>query len=151
MSVFANPLIVFVLVWGIPLSDHYNRRDGFTIKNDDPVISFLFVNLVILFVCYGLLKIIFLKAKKKKVLPDLGGRYLDVCRIILLTMLIWVIGYLLVIIYSGGFPLLWVLLGDERTYVYSGFPTLSGLLNMLRVTCTTMLFIFIRTKKRDLT
>lgn len=44
----------------------------------------------------------------------------------------WAVSYLINIIGSGGFPLLWVVQGDPRTYVDFGLPTLGGLSNMLR-------------------
>lgn len=45
---------------------------------------------------------------------------------------IWLFFYLIMIVYSGGVPLLWVVTGDARTYVDFGVPTIGGLCNMLR-------------------
>lgn len=45
---------------------------------------------------------------------------------------VWLAIYFLTIVYSGGVPLIWVLIGDGRTYVDFGLPTVSGFANMLR-------------------
>lgn len=49
-----------------------------------------------------------------------------------LLFCIWVPGFLFTVVYSGGVPLLWRLIGDPRTYLDFGAPSISGLLNMLR-------------------
>ncbi len=45
---------------------------------------------------------------------------------------LWLAGWLLSILYSGGVPLWWLLVGDGRDYTAFGVPSFSGFLNMLR-------------------
>jgi oligosaccharide repeat unit polymerase len=57
-----------------------------------------------------------------------NNEYLRNCAKILLK--IWVFGSLLDIIYSGGLPLAWILIGDySKNYTDFGIPSLHGVLN----------------------
>jgi oligosaccharide repeat unit polymerase len=62
-------------------------------------------------------------------------------RKIILLFKIWIGIYLINIIGSGGIPLYWVFIGDSRTYVDFGLPTLGGLANMLRAFITTSCYL----------
>lgn len=53
-------------------------------------------------------------------------------RKVYVLLILWAIIYAINIIGSGGVPLLWLYLGDSRTYIDFGLPTLGGLSNMLR-------------------
>jgi oligosaccharide repeat unit polymerase len=56
---------------------------------------------------------------------------------------IWLIIYAVNIVGSGGFPLLWVLTGDSRTYVDFGLPTLAGVGNLIRAFLLVICFYLI--------
>jgi oligosaccharide repeat unit polymerase len=62
----------------------------------------------------------------------------------IILLFIWVFFYFLTIIYSKGLPLMWILLGDSKTYVDFGVPTLTGLLNMFRAFLSVFAYIIWR-------
>ncbi len=151
MSSLLNPALIFTLVWGIPLFVIMNIEvAGFIIRHDDPVIAFIALNFIMIIICHSINLFIFSGRKKRKVLPFLNEKMLDnLQRYAIKIFYLWGIGYVVVICYSGGFPLIWVLIGDARTYVDFGAPTLSGLLNMLRAfSCTLMFFIILKSDQR---
>ena len=51
---------------------------------------------------------------------------------------VWLFFYVVMVFYSGGVPLLWVITGDPRTYVDFGIPTVGGLCNLLRAFSTAL-------------
>jgi oligosaccharide repeat unit polymerase len=57
---------------------------------------------------------------------------------------IWAFFYFITIIYSKGLPLIWILLGDSKTYVDFGVPSLTGLLNMIRAFLSVLALIIWR-------
>ena len=66
---------------------------------------------------------------------------------------IWVVGFAATIVYSGGIPIYWRLIGDARNYVDFGMPTVSGLFNMFRcfiVAGTVALVVLGRARRIDL-
>ena len=64
MSMLANPLYIFILVWATPLCVIMNIEiAGFSIESNDPIVIFLFLNCIILSLCYIILKLFFFRQK----------------------------------------------------------------------------------------
>ena len=53
-------------------------------------------------------------------------------RVVKIFFILHLIITILAIIYSSGFPLYWVIVGDPRTYANYGIPTISGLGALIR-------------------
>jgi len=66
---------------------------------------------------------------KKNVNYYVNNIWADKINIILTKFVI--VGTLLIGIYSGGYPLLWLIAGDIKTYVDYGIPSFSGFINAL--------------------
>jgi len=63
---------------------------------------------------------------------------------------IWISGFLLEAILQKGFPLLWILIGDGRTYADFGFSSIHGFLTsfyLFSLLTTFLLFILTKNKK----
>lgn len=54
---------------------------------------------------------------------------------------VWLLGFLVNVAYSGGMPIIWLLLGTGRNYLDFGMPTVSGLLNMMRAFMAASIFL----------
>lgn len=66
-------------------------------------------------------------------------------RFLLIMCILWAALFLAATVYSGGLPLVWSLVGDDRSYGDFGIPTLGGLANMLRsfaaIACIVLLIV----------
>jgi oligosaccharide repeat unit polymerase len=65
---------------------------------------------------------------------------------------VWLLGLFANIAYSGGLPIVWLLLGTGRNYLDYGMPTVSGLLNMMRAFMAAsiyLLYLHKRARRRD--
>lgn len=142
-SIFANPSVVYFIVW-IPLMlvsrmdlFFFSTRGSFAIE---AFILFLVFNFIIV---YGFCSIIFSTRKQISSKIDIVEVY-ALRKFTVNIFKIWIVGFLINIIASGGLPIYWVLNGEIRTYSSFGIPTFSGFINMIRmfiviafVICTT--------------
>lgn len=65
---------------------------------------------------------------------------------------LWFLGFVANVVYSGGMPLIWLLLRISKNYLDFGIPTASGLLNMMRAFMTAsvvLLHLQKRASRRD--
>jgi hypothetical protein len=72
------------------------------------------------------------KPKDREVAPKLPSIIFGT-PFILTMCAIWVIGFALIIVYSGGLPYFWAMQGVERYYYDYGIPTFSGAWNTFRI------------------
>lgn len=149
--ILLNPLFIFFITW-IPVLIYliFNGHHGYIFNLSDGISIFILLNLLILLILNCIFtsnstysRSVFLKKfsiKKFKVFK----------KITIILFLIWIVGFILNVILSGGFPLLWLLTGDSRNYLDFGIPTFSGLLNMLRCFLSTavVFLLFKDTKNR---
>jgi oligosaccharide repeat unit polymerase len=60
----------------------------------------------------------------------------------------WLVLTILEIIYSGGFPFLWLLTGSSKIYFDYGIPSVHGLLNALELALSIIAFYIYKVSKR---
>ena len=129
-----TPQDIYFLVWIIPLSAPY-----FFVNNSiiSPVSSqtesLVFFNIGIFYIFGFIFWLSGVRGGTDRV--RLAVRKINFQKFrykINLLFKLWCVIYLINIIGSGGFPLLWVALGDSKTYVDFGLPTLGGFGNLLR-------------------
>jgi len=147
MSIFSNPFLIFALVWLIPLSILMNFDvAGYGLVWSDPVVPFIFINILIFFIVYILASIIIPTKIYSNKIEAITEAHISILEKYLNKLFkYWCIGYIIIIIASGGFPLLWIIVGDPRTYIDFGVPSLSGFLNMLRAFLSVS-YVFIITR-----
>ena len=59
MSIFSNPLFIFILVWLVPLITLMNHDViGYGLNWSDPVVSFIIINIILFSINYVLVSII---------------------------------------------------------------------------------------------
>lgn len=70
-------------------------------------------------------------------------------KFIIILFWIWFLGSLLEILFSKGFPLLWVLMGMDKLYVDFGIPSFHGIMNALYLQLMTIMFyVYIKYKEK---
>lgn len=133
-AITLSPQNIFLLVWTPPLLAPY-------VFVDNPIISFVssqtaslvFFNIGIFYIFGFIFWLAGVRGGTKRVRLAVGRiDFPKFIKKIDLLFKLWCVVYLVNIVGSGGFPLLWVVLGDPRTYADFGLPTLGGLGNMLR-------------------
>ncbi len=71
-------------------------------------------------------------------------------RITLIGIALLCVFQMLQLVVCGGFPLLWLLMGNGKTYVDYGISSLNGLLNALYLMVTTALFLICLKERKKL-
>ena len=132
-SILSNTSIIYALVW-IPLVA-LSRLDLFIFSTRGDFLIELYVAFLVLsfILIYFFVHLIFsTRANPRK--AGINELEFYALRLFVIRIFkIWFIGFSLNILYSGGLPVIWVLLGEDRTYSNFGMPTFSGLLNMVRM------------------
>ena len=106
---------------------------GYGLNWSDPVVSFIIINIILFSINYVLVSIILPHKKNSRRKLVLCEKQITILEKYLNKIFkYWCVCYLIIIIISGGFPLLWIIIGDTKNYIDFGVPTFSGLLNMVR-------------------
>jgi hypothetical protein len=135
MNILSNPFFVFSLVWMLPLMIITTIPvAGYGLSWSSSAAGFIIFNIILFGVSFLFVK--FAAIKKR---PSVNQNYfaspsfVRAAGVYLNRLLyIWLLTYIFIVFIDGGLPLFWVLLGDPRTYVDFGIPTISGLTNMVR-------------------
>jgi oligosaccharide repeat unit polymerase len=143
MRTSINILNVMAMVWLVPLCIPYFIEDNPIIAPVGGVTVTLVVSSIfVLFLFYFFFWIAGVRGRPEDIFAALKKiNFFKFSRKVNLIFMVWAFLYLINIFGSGGFPLLWVLQGDPRTYVDFGLPTLGGLVNMLRAFALTACYI----------
>ena len=124
----SNPAIVTAAIWLLAYLLHsFQVFDFYIIPEDvDTALIFSFAFIVLFFACIS-------------IYMARSMRYYDISLIAYskkwlnssMSWLLWLYGVISVfdIFYSGGFPMLWVVLGIPKSYVDFGLPTIHGIAN----------------------
>ena len=116
---YLSPIFIFLGPWVLGSLATYFYSDYSVIFNNLSTTGTWYLALVALFLFYSL--IIFNIHRKRKV--DLEKLFLEkinlnsLTRIVKIFFILHLIITILAIIYSSGFPLYWVIVGDPRTQV----------------------------------
>ena len=125
---YLSPTVLMLIVWGIEIFlynlhiiSFYNPLNIATV--------FLLFGVIFSIFCAG----IFVRIRNKQNKSSYSYRYVwdynYLNRINIKFLKIFVYGTIINIIFSRGFPLMWLFTGDPRTYANFGVPSLSGFLN----------------------
>lgn len=142
---YISPFLLFSGIWGIVILSFFFY--GSSVVDSISIETFILVSSLIFL--GGISSLIFRLAMPRYVnsITDVIKEKIDFKKLHYLNLnffYIWLFLYFLIILYLGGFPLYWVISGDERTYVDFSIPTLSGLLNLLRAfMCVNVFIIFL--------
>lgn len=139
-----SPLFVYSVVWvtviflqSLHVLDFY-----------EPVsMAFLWIQVLmitVLFISEALFKIFF--QETSKVIINYSGQLVKLGSMVdkLFPLLIFM--FVVDTIYSGGFPLFWVITGDIRTHVDFGMPTFHGAFHGILLFFTTTAFLLARVR-----
>lgn len=128
----SRPDWIFGLLWTACLTGALLAPDSLAIDLSDSFAYLLLFNIISFFFVYKLIASIYgpKRAVRSKMISDDEAILLR--GFVKRSFLVWLGLYLITIILSGGLPIIWILIGDGRTYVDFGVATFSGLLNMVR-------------------
>ncbi|SDW85431.1 oligosaccharide repeat unit polymerase [Hydrobacter penzbergensis] len=145
----SRPDLLFLIVWALPFILLQFFSLDFFIGISPKTYWLVIGNVVSFLVIYKTFKLLFAHKILSIPKPDITFSLGKAMSFIRLVFPIWIALYCVTIIYSKGFPLLWILSGQSRTYDEFGVPTLSGFLNMVRAfLCVLCLIVWLKNKQR---
>ncbi len=131
---YLSPIFIFLVPWTFGSIATFFLSDNAPIFNDLSSTGAWYLSLVMLFLLYSIL-IFNIQRRERVDIENIILKKLNFFSLRSLVRLI-VISHLaltfLATLYSSGFPLYWVIIGDVKTYANYGIPTISGLGNMIR-------------------
>ena len=131
---YLSPIIIFLGPWLLGSVATFYFSDYSIIFNNLSITGTWYLSLVALFLFYSLV-IFNIQRRRSLNLEKIIKQKLNFNSLSSLIKLFVVLHFLqviLAILYSSGFPLYWLIIGDQRTYVDYGIPTISGLSHLLR-------------------
>lgn len=142
-SKLISPHFAYLIVWAPLLYLFSLNLFFFSAPNSFFLTSWLVGLIVNFFLIYIFVdKVIFSNLKQNKNIAFSTVDLFALKSFIKYLFVIWLFLYLLTILYSGGIPFLWQLMGDPRTYSNFGIPTVGGFINMTRVFMLSSCVIF---------
>lgn len=142
---FINPLAVFLSTWGVVFY-LYNLRLSDVLSPLSDQFVYAAVGLVIFSTCCFLVGTIAFRQRHKLAIQTDERSKAILERTVHRLFLIMLSLFLITVVTYRGFPLLWIILGDARTYTEFGFPTIHGFFNSLLLITGTISFWFILNK-----
>lgn len=137
-SYLANPSVVYIGVWSLVLF-------LFSLGLVNHFVSPSFIGLLTVFFGFATSILAFLIASyffSKPSVTNIDLSAASARKYSKLLLVFWACGSFVDIVYSGGFPLQWALIGgDGKNYTDFGVPTLHGLLNACYLQAVTILFL----------
>ena len=143
---YLTPPIIFFLCWLFPLTANYFFESPLLPSLESGARELVLLNIFLFFLINWAVK----KIKGGHSINNLENQLTtfdlhNYEKRIILIFKIYVIFYLINIIFSGGLPILWVINGDERSYLDFGVPSFSGFLNTIRafllMSCVIVYFL----------
>lgn len=142
MNIFANPNFIFVFVWGCLIFFHSLEITNNYVSPDVVALAIVGVNLfaaLLLQLGVNHMKFHHVVDIQERLIIFITPRLPAINKVINLFLLIYFLISVMDVIYSGGFPMMWVLTGSEKLYVDFGIPTVHGLANgMVFFLCTLL-------------
>ena len=130
-SFLAIPSVVYLICWAPAILISNMELFFFSVKGAPLIEAYVAYLIFNFFLIYGVCKLIFRRRQKK-----IGINKPEIYALRQFTINLfkfWTVGFCINVVFSGGLPLFWVLVGDVRTYSSFGIPTFSGLFNMIRM------------------
>ena len=139
-SIFSNPVFIFSLIWLTILFAFRLVDFNFFVAPNPAIDAYILICIAQFIFIYFFIKKIFIKPRKKNI--SFSNYELNDLKLFLnFIFLVWLSLYLINIIYNQGTPLIWLLIGNGKTYLDFGIPTLTGFINMLRAFLVVGFFI----------
>ena len=69
-------------------------------------------------------------------------------RAVFVALAVWIVGFVAIVVYSGGMPIYWYPAGIPKTYVDYGMPTFSGAWNTFRVVIAIVATLYLVTRPK---
>lgn len=135
-----SPSFIYISVWSFLIFIYSLEIVGFY---EELTFDFLLIQLIIfliLLVSESLIAALFKKRRVQHHLKVLNHkRKLNQILVRMRPLLVFM--FIVDVIYSGGFPLFWILLGDGRSHIDFGMPTFHGLFHGLLLFFVTSSFL----------
>lgn len=150
----SRPHLIFAITWLLTFALAGMIETNLSVTFPPSIYAVVFGSIAIFYAAYALMQLLLPKPPDAVQFP----RPADIDLIILSAFnvrlfAIWAVGFAATIVYSGGIPIYWRLIGDSRNYIDFGMPTVSGLFNMFRcfiVAGSVALVVLGRARKIDL-
>lgn len=136
------------MTWGIVFYLHSLKLVEVLQPFSHLFIANIFGVLFFALLCYAFAYLVPLRKLTQSVIRDEDIYTYQVRKITIRLLKACAIIFFITIIFFGGFPLLWIFLGIEKTYSEFGFPTIHGLFNALLILLGTIAFWFLSSGRR---
>lgn len=150
----SRPHLIFAITWLLTFALAGLIETNFSVAFPLTIYAVVFGSIAIFYAAYGIMQLLLPKPARTTAFPrpnDIDLIILSAFNVRLFA--IWAVGFAATIVYSGGIPIFWRLVGDPRNYIDFGMPTVSGLFNMFRcfiVAGTVALVVLGRAQRIDL-
>ena len=149
---FARPDVVFIAAWGFVLALYVPFPTNLTPPFDPSVAAMLGFNMLTAPLIFYLVRRRMRAVEGPETsTPQFRLSSLDVrltTEFLQRAMLVWISLYTVIVIYSGGLPVIWSLMGIAKSYGDFGIPTLGGFNNMLRCFLGVIfILLFVQTRR----
>lgn len=150
---FSRPDVIFATIWGFVLLLYIPVPTIITPPLGGDVMTMLLVNICSGPIIYTLVRVsVERNAGKRRPVERPAVSDVDrqlMVRFLKIVMAVWIAIFVINVLASGGFPLLWYLTGDGRQYLDFGVLSLSGFGEMFRFFSTTLcIVLFMVTRRR---
>ncbi len=146
---FINPLVVFLGTWGVVFY-LYNLCLSDVLSPLSDQFVYAAVGLMIFSACCFFVGAIIPSRGHKPTIPIDELSKVSLIKTVHRLFLIMVGLFVVTVVTYQGFPLLWIILGDARTYTEFGFPTIHGFFNsLLLITGTIAFWLLLNNQSKD--
>ena len=138
-----SPIFIFNFIWFFVLTLYQLKLSYLQQDLSDRTLLVFFISILTYNIFYLVFSIFKLNnEKEKKRLSTLENRLKIARRIVIIV-------FIIEILYSGGFPLLWMLIGSSKGYFNYGIPSIHGAFNGL-VICLGAYSLYKKDKKNTI-
>jgi oligosaccharide repeat unit polymerase len=147
----SRPDVLFAICWGGTLLLSSAVQLPLSVEPDSRVQWLICLNIASFFVIYALVSRMTSRRVRAPLIDVLQRGSWDeriLWRFMRTLLGVWGVLWVVTIVWSGGLPVFWLLLGSGKTYVDFGVPTLTGLLNMMRAfVFSASILLYLRTSR----
>lgn len=138
-----SPIFIFNFIWFFVLTLYQLKLSYLQQDLSDRTLLVFFVSILTYNISYLVFSIFKLNNEKEEKRSSTLEKRLKIARRIVIIV------FIIEILYSGGFPLLWILIGSSKGYFNYGIPSLHGAFNGL-VICLGAYSLYKKDKKNTI-